>query len=358
MSFFLTFLATLALVATTNYAIDANEIYRAHDAQVPLVRSFVQRLLASETGLAFVPQERSVKLELARQSAADCVVLGSSHEIQLGFGSAPSIFDTCTAVVNLAVSGGSFEDFVAAIGIVIRRKFARTVYIGVGPWMLRRGADERFAEERAVYNEGRIVLGLEAESGRLNDDIAWYVNLISADYLQHNVGFLWRTMKSLGSLPVRRFEIKDGQLARSDEGVISSDGTIRYSRDELNKSPQPPGRGDYKIASPVLDPAVIAEFEQGLRLLVEQGVVIKMLLMPYHPAVLNCADARVCESLRQVEEYIRNLSQRCDFDVIGSYDPRPFALTGRDFMDEMHLNREALRILRPLTYNPWTGRHG
>jgi hypothetical protein len=55
-----------------------------------------------------------------------------------------------------------------------------------------------------------------------------------------------------------------------------------------------------------------------------------------------------------VESYARNLGRRLGLDVIGSFDPRPFALTGRDFMDVEHVQLRALPNLRPLSYNPWT----
>jgi hypothetical protein len=339
-TFFLAFLAAIALVASTNYGVDANYVYGARDKR--FARSYVERLRGSEGGLVLPPLERGVKLELARQSSANCIVLGSSHVAQLGATSAPQIFGGCEAVVNLCVSGGSFEDLVAALGVIIRRNVADTIFIGIGPWMLRRHADERFAEERKIYQESRNILGLERDPISFSD-VGWYTNLA-------------REVRGVGSLISKDITIKEGQLARDDEEVMKPDGTWQYSRKFLaSHAPRQTqtGNGDYKIASPAIDPSVVSEFERVITLLVQRGVTVKFLLMPYHPAVMSCLGSVVCLTFDRVEGYVRDLGKRFHLDVIGSYDPRPFDLTWSDYLDEMHLRKEALTALRPVGYNPF-----
>src|ERR1700732_407736 len=110
LGFALTFMAAVSAVAVANYTVDADGLYRTRAEIEEFVKTYVERLTLGERGLVLAAQERSIKLELARRSAADCVVTGSSHEMQLDRERAPQIFGACKAVVNLAVPRGGVED--------------------------------------------------------------------------------------------------------------------------------------------------------------------------------------------------------------------------------------------------------
>jgi hypothetical protein len=346
-SFAASFIASVGAVAVANFAIDADGLYREPAQFGEFARAYVDELTRGTDGLVLVPRERSIKLELARRGTADCVVTGSSHEMQLDLRSAPQIFDGCRAVVNLAIRGGGFEDFIAATGVILGRENPTTVYVGVDPWTLRRRINLRFVAERGAYEHARAMLGLKNDAAGRTEGVWWYLNLVDADYFLHNVEFMRRAA---------RHEIKDGRLASDDEWVIESDGTILYPRNWVRRSPFSTPASPPLLEGPMraVDTDIGFEFERALTFMVERHFVVKLVLMPYHPEMMSCTRAYACETLSGVENYARNLGRRLGFDVIGSFDPRPLALTGRDFLDDGHLQSHALRNVRPLSNNPWT----
>ena len=58
-----------------------------------------------------------------------------------------------------------------------------------------------------------------------------------------------------------------------------------------------------------------------------------------------------------IEIYARNFGSRTGIEVVGSYDPRPFGLTSRDFNDDNHVGQAGLSSLRWLSGNPWNAKH-
>jgi hypothetical protein len=343
----LSFIVTVATVAAANFAIDAEGILRKPADLGDVVRAYVGRLIDRPNGLVLTGRERGIKLELARRTDADCLVTGSSHEMQLDLASAPQMFEGCRAVANLAVLSGSFEDFLAAIGVIAGRESLATVYVGVDPWTLRRRFNDRFAEERGAYEHARAVLGLKKDPAGRTEVAERYRLLVGGDYLLQNMRFMRRT---------GRFEIRDGGLARDDEMVIKADGIILESR-KFSRKPSPAistAISRLRAVLAAVDSEVASEFERALTYMVERHVGVKLLLMPYHPEVTSCAQGDVCEKLGDVETHARNLARRLGLEVIGSFDPRPFALTSQDFTDAGHLQMRALHKVGQVRHNPWT----
>src|SRR5215510_3137802 len=185
----LSFALIVGLVVATNLAIDVNGIYRPHNLEMArAVSDYVAQLRASEAGLLFVAPERSIKIELARQTDADCLVVGSSRAMQIDDQTAPQIFPDCKRTANLAVSGGTFEDLLIMAGILAERPGSRTIYLDVSPWMLRRNADTRWTDHRTLYDRARFMFGLPIQgSGAAPMIDAKLLNLINADYALYNM---------------------------------------------------------------------------------------------------------------------------------------------------------------------------
>jgi hypothetical protein len=333
------FMAAVVAVAATNYAIDAEGLYGEPEDFGQFVRSYVGRLMYSPEGLVLVPRHRSIKLELARRSSADCIVTGSSREVQLDLMSAPQLFAGCRAVVNLAMLGGSFEDFIAVTGVLLSREEPATVYVGVDPWTLRRRFNMDFAQARGAYEHARALLGLKNDDATGSGGAALYLGLVRADYLLQNLHFL----------RVNGFTIRDGRSARDDEEVIVPDGVIHYSPGRLRRllARNSANRRDGHIT---LDSEVEFEFEKAVTSLLERNKRVKLLLTPWR---ISCTESDACETFSTVEAFVRGLGERLRLDVVGSFDPRPFALTGDDFIDVAHMRMQALHKIGWLRENPW-----
>lgn len=348
-AYFLTLLSacgiTLAAGALVNFLVEVRGVYRNIKFEFSY-DDYARRLLESSYGLVVVVPERSVKLRMAELANSDCLVMGSSHEMQIDLETMPLLREKCRQVVNLAVSGGTFEDFIAAAGRIANNPHARHLFIGIAPWFFRAQADERWVEEEENYFEARRLFGLGATRMPMAARFAKLSNLLNGSYFHRNLDALWRrgggAISASPSITPVGF---DGREAHEDEPIYRPTGRLIYSRSALAKGPLPPaqvGDGGYKISRPIFSPGLLEEFEQVVSHLKGRGMAVDFLLMPYHPKVLSCGIAAVCETLAAVEAKIRECARRQGSTVIGSYDPRLFDLGDEDFFDDMHMAASAL----------------
>jgi hypothetical protein len=353
LSFALCFLVIVGSVAAVNYGVDVNGVYQPQDSNI--VRAYVAKLRTSPDGLVFVPLawERNVKIELARQGTADCYVWGSSRVMQVDKPTAPQVLGACGAVMNLWESGATFEDFVAATGRLVAFGRRGRVFVGVDPWLLRRNVNSLWTQERASYERGRIALGLAHDRNGLAGAGAKWLNLVSADYALNNFRAILTSQRPPESAKGHASLMpRDSREANSDEAIMLPNGCYR----PMANAPPPRssvGDGSFWIAAKAIDPGVAAEFELAVRTLEQRGLKVTLVLTPYHPDVMACTGALVCQTLTTVESFARNLGSRLGVEVVGSYDPRPFGLTWRDFRDEIHVGAAGLPNLRRLSSNPW-----
>ena len=242
--------------------------------------------------------ERNVKIELARQSTADCYVWGSSRVMQVDKPTAPQVLGACGAVINLWESGATFEDFVAAAGSLVASGRRGRVFIGVDPWLLRRNVNSLWTQERASYERGRAALGLARDRNGLAGAGAKWLNLVSADYALNNL----RAMFTSQRLPAVRQSPRIFDAARWPRKPTPT----RRSCCRMAAIGRWPTRlrrrssaadGNFWIAAKAIDPGVAAEFELAVRTLEQHGLKVTLVLTPYHPDVMACTGARVCQTL-------------------------------------------------------------
>jgi len=335
-------LTVLGSVAAINMAVDVSGIYRSSgDDYRRHVRDYVQALRSTSQGLVKSPFDRAVKLELARTTTADCYVLGSSHEMLINRERFPLLDRQCRDLVNVAVSGASFEDVLSSLAIVADKAAGTRVIVGVPPWFYRRDADVRWREFSADYEWARTRFGLERGRAASAGKDKW-LNLINAEYLRRNVQALRKTSGKLTAFPPIQPVVSPEQLADRDS-VYLPDGSMVESRAGTVRAAEAlVGTGDYKYSSVTAVPEVLREFESALRVLQRQGVEVTLLLMPYHPKVLRCAKPEICTWLSAAEAVSRELGARMGIPVIGGYDPGPLGLAHEDFYDYMHVAAEGL----------------
>jgi hypothetical protein len=359
----LSFTVFVGLVVAMNFGIDANGIYRPQNLEMArAVSNYVARLRASDAGLLFVAPERSVKIELARQTAADCFVIGSSRAMQIDELTAPQIFSRCKRSANLAVSGGAFEDFVLMAGVLAERPGSSTIYVDASPWMLRRNADTRWTDHRTLYDRARFIFGLPMQGSRAPMVDAKLLNLFNADYALYNIRSVLALRRNALNAPSPGSVVpNDARQAADEDAITLSNGRHVYPRKSAPVAAVAAGAvGDerYKLEQPAIDPVVAAEFETVVRGLIQRGSRVVLLLAPYAPNAMSCTIAKLCETLAHVETCIRGLATRVRVDVIGSYDPRASRLTRDDFMDGLHLTTQGLHKLHVIEGNPWAAGQG
>jgi hypothetical protein len=85
--------------------------------------------------------------------------------------------------------------------------------------------------------------------------------------------------------------------------------------------------------------------ERFVRYLRDEGVGVTVLLVPFAPEVYDAAARLPGRTLVDVERELRAMAARTGVQIVGSFDPRPFGITTRDFFDESHLRPEPLARL-------------
>lgn len=331
----------LAATAFLNYTIDVRGIYAAKtDAFRGYIRSYVARLVASPHGLTFIPFERAIKAELARVANGDCYVTGSSQTMGIDIDSFPvSQQFKCSTIVNLAVSGGSYEDFLISAGILANRQNAATLFVGVAPWMLRSFAEVGWIVEADQFNRSRRALGLapaEQHGGSFEQKAA---NLFSGSYLRRNIAFL---IEQRGFSPPT---VKEAS-AEITETIYRPSGSTRAPPRTTLTSPTGSTDFSYKIAVPFVDPRLTLELQRVIVALNRLHMRVVLLIVPYHEAAFKCRSSMVCDALRAVEAGLWRIAEANDLSIVGGYDPRPFQLVDDDFIDVLHLKPDGLKKLR------------
>ena len=345
--FIAVFAAIMAFSAAVNYAVDTQGVYHQEKLRA-FYDAYARRLIASPHGLAALPMERPVKVDLARLSDADCFVIGSSHAMQVDNATMPRLAAACRKTVNLAVSGGGYEDFVIMAWAAVLNPHAWRLIVEVSPWALRFDADPRWMGEKDSYRFTRAFFGLPPRA-RDDDGGAKLRNLFNAEYLRRNLEYAWRQGRNFAAPPPIVEASATGAELPDGDARFLPDGVYLYPRRWMAAVPPPIGRvgvGTYKMTKPFRDAATVAEVERVVAALTARGLVVEFLLTPYHPKVLECSRAYVCEAFVEVAATVRDIARRQGLALVGGYDPRPMGLTHDNFFDDMHIATSSLAKVR------------
>jgi hypothetical protein len=332
----------LGAVAVVNYMVDVNGIYHTRGLQ-KYVAEYVQRMTASPFGVGQITYERAVKIELARFTSADCYVTGSSKEMGIALDHVPTLKTQCSSLINLGESGGSYEDAVTLLAIVVAKK-AKSVFIGIGPWFFLFNADRRWTEFASEYQEARAFFGLKPVSNSIQAEKG--MNLINGVYFARNLEALFK--RKGNKLPPIVEALADGSNLADDDAIYRPDGSLAYSRTFLAyaKIQDAAECRDYRVKSPFTSLAVIQEFEHVVQRMRAKGINVTLVLMPYHPGVFRCSGLTV-PATEKTERAVKEISANLNIPVIGSYDPNKFRLKAADFYDFMHVRMESLdKVIR------------
>lgn len=169
MNYFLTTLGTagflLVAAAILNWAVDPAGIFRS----TSFGQQYAKALMESKHGLV-TPDSidvREFKAELAKFSAQfHCVIVGSSHVMQIGSARKHRSLPDCENILNLGVSGAGMEDHLILTWVALSGSGKPgKLILGVDPWTLAYGKDSRWKIRYAEkYQPARVAIG-NAETG-------------------------------------------------------------------------------------------------------------------------------------------------------------------------------------------------
>jgi hypothetical protein len=330
--------AILIGIGTVNFAVDANGAYGSGtNTQNSFAARYVQALTTSPHGLIQSPLERPIKIELAKRRNTDCYIIGSSHDMAINLQTLPLLQHQCASLVNLAVSGGGFEETVAFLALLADKAPGTRIFISIPPWFFRPYVDAHWTQIETQYIAARDQFGLDAQK-------TWFsafsptLTLINADYFLHN-------LKELMG-----YSLKAGMtITQAGPGAPQGKAAVTLADGSYRRPDSPPGpehligNGAYKLTSRVaVIPSLVSDFETVLRRVRQHGHRVTLLLTPYHPKVFDCQPVWVCDSLKATETAARDLARRLELPLLGGYAPAAFGLTHSDFEDDHHVAAHSL----------------
>lgn len=353
-----TTITILAIVASLNYVVLPAYLQRMEQRPT---NKLAEDLIKSEYGLwwpdNFIP-ERALKIALANHAKqADCVIIGSSHIMQIGSArKVNALSDLCDSVINLGVSGGTIEDQFVLVHRSLhdgQGGIAKKIILGVDPWTFAFGKNTSWHYYAADYQIANSeILGRMVKVSAENPEIKRIEsgNLLS---LEH-------TVKSLRSL---HYNGTAAPVVREDEGglfaIFYRDGSLQYDNKFLVQARHPERiglGGDYAYATNGVlnERAAIDSYVSLIRWIKSKGVEPVLLLTPYHHNVWKRPFSLNTRALMETEPIVRQIGLQLGVTVIGTYDPIVAGCSNKDFLDFMHAKISCLVKLRELKSNEIT----
>ena len=339
----------LLFVASFTYRIDPGNIFRnvlvetcgkwlLEEHDVAITQNYDERLLQKYL------IEHDVKYY-------DVLVFGSSRTMDIGEGLLPQ-----RTVKNYSVSGASIEDDIALYFLYERlHGKPQKVIIGGDAWLLNANSGQnRWKSLAKEYEYGKARMEKKDAPGvdTKSIDLEKYEQLISWPYLNEAIN---KAKKEGGTNAQHGYCLADDKTMVDEKaGMICPDGTHIPSIEARARDAEPLARRYiskevYSLEKyEVLDSALQASVKGFLTYLKTQNIDIILYLPPYHPIVYShlLQNEKYYNAVK-AEAFFRDVAKEYGFEVIGSYNPERCGLSNADFLDGMHMRREAVeRILR------------
>lgn len=153
------------------------------------------------------------------------------------------------------------------------------------------------------------------------------LNLISADYLRHNMPEILRSMDRGNAFPLVAASPGD------QRAVLLPDGSLRYAAIGQRHDLAPGGVAYGLLRGVTTVPSFLRDVEAGLRALKARGFEVTLVMMPYPPDVFSCAKAWICSTLQAIESAGKDIGRRTGLPVLVDYCGA--GLAASDFMDSL-----------------------
>lgn len=362
---FITAVVFLAPVVALNWMIDPAGLFK----KTTFGHQYAKSLLNSKHGLLFPNSvdERVIKASLIEiASGYDCVVVGSSHIMQVGSVRKHRSFHGCLRIVNLGVSGAGIEDHVVLSWLAVTEAKPKILILGIDPWTLAFGKDERW---KVRYADRHDIASEEIARKKPSLDITLnrWMNLINIQYTERSLHHLligpqyreadllrlfvtpqeWRgalhKLNSSKAAPPIAEEIREAKGVDEDFGGESAitlpDGSHIYSAEYISKKKSiniPIGGVIYKTDGSINEISAIELYRRLIFWIKNHGVKPVLLMTPYHQNVWMLETSPNVTAMVSTEEIVKKMGRELGVPVIGSFRPDIVGCSPDEFYDFMH----------------------
>lgn len=345
----LAFFSTASLVAGFNFFVDPANLFGHNKLGQQIAENFSKGLyFQSITGLPY--DDRALQKSIIGHMAKvpSVVVLGSSRasQIRQDFFPRESFF-------NSWVGSAVIEDYYSIVQLYVEKGgFPKTIYMGVDPWLFnKRNNITKWTQLRNEFTimVRRAKLDLPRERYDIAEPMSPLSALISTGYLVDSAKLLYR-MSAGGELA---YEFIDNE-ASGKERVFRPDGSYRESLSLLHQSAAQVREESITMGQKYgfvncalmdgIDEFYARALDSLVRLLRDEGVNVYFVISPLHPAfyqvLLRHPQYRL---VRDSETVIRDIAERRDVPLLGSFSAAEVGCREEEFIDGHHPTESCMR---------------
>ena len=287
------------------------------------------------------------------ESRPQILINGSSRSMLID-----SSFAEGKTLYNAGNVGADVYDFFTSYYIFSREGKEPEIFVmGIDPWIFNdcsESIDKRSDKELYFQFIGEE-LGFENRQYEKDNPYEKYLALIDPSYFQGSVAYYFKDKSAeVSPQPVPKDEIyNQSEIIKCPDGSIIYDVYFR-TRDQqvadwdaLTAANTPLMR---LVDFEQLSADYTRQFEKFIEYLQNKGISIIFYLPPYHPYIIEAAlaDYDTYHSLFDVELYLKDMADKYDIPIYGSYNPYAVNLTNTDFMDGLHLRQDSIRKILPV----------
>ena len=276
-------------------------------------------------------ERKFIKSRIAVEALSpDTLIFGSSRMMQV------SSEVTGANSLNLSVSGGALQDYIALSGLALAKFKPTTIIIGADPWLFNAGSGQkRWRSIASEYEHGVCLINTQADacpdksshSDRSGQPSAFYDFYRSVNY-----SYL---AQPHGDQPEARPKVR-------------SDGSRVYDSTYSSRTAEQAARSaesvlDYSMKNYVFDVKLKRDFEKLIAYLKMHSKVV-IALPPYHPASYEFMKSDHREFI-ETEHSFFEIGRSLGVEVIGSYNANAIGCLDADFYDGMHPKAACMKKL-------------
>jgi hypothetical protein len=320
------------LVCGSNYFIDpanrfASKGYMEGIANILSKRHNVDNLSNYNERLL---QENMIK-KLSKRP--DVIVIGSSRIMEVGADLFPG-----KSLLNCGVSHANVEDLIAIGGVLDSLgKMPKEVVIGVEPYLIGQGGSEEWQSlfpyhQRLIEKFGKD--DVRKEDARINFN-EWS-SAFSFDYFKSTIDFVWKRKSK------KYFDVG----AQTPLSGRFSDGTISYpasyTNPDIAKAALDARNTGLAMGLPLQDTIRLRRLNRLLDFFKDQGVTVRFVMTPFHPAFYAAVNERQPGIFKQYETLFKDIAAERNIPVTGGFDADLLGIPIPQFYDMYHCSRAAI----------------
>lgn len=346
--YFILFTLFLIIVASFNYFIDPAYIYSKKNSSLS-PDYYVKKLLLSENGLVAEGwDERKIKLSLLKNADNfECLVLGSSRVLQISSErNTGNLTKECKNIINVGVSGGSFEDMLTYSKILLDKnnKSVKKVFIEISPWFFKLNMELKSTIYKDYYETFLNELDSNISLVKSDYNEKLFLNLFNLNYFISSLKLFYLSSENYKVVnPLEKFDTDLGY----EKAVFLKDGSYVYSKKFLLDSKEKiktlkEGGGEYKIRDEIYDLKVLTIFNKLINIYRENNIEPAIILTPYHPSVFKFKNSMPYKHIAKIEELTNNLALNNNLELYGSFFPEKIGCKPNEFLDYIHATKSCL----------------